>query len=99
MTPSTQESVGPRLSQLRLQKLPGIRPLARADLLRRARRDDLAARVPALRAEIDDVVGGLDHIEMVFDQDHRVPSVNERVQESSRSMSARCSPVVGSSRM
>ena len=83
-----------------LQELPRIRPLGRGDLLGRAGRDDLAAGVTALGTEIDDMIGGLDHVEMVLDQDHRVPRVDEWFSDaSSRSMSARCNPVVGSSRM
>jgi hypothetical protein len=50
--------------QVCLQELPRIRPLARRDLLRRPGDDDLAASMPAFRTEIDDVIGGLDHIEI-----------------------------------
>ena len=50
------------------------------DLLRRAGHHDLAAGVAAFRTEIDDVVGGLDHVQVVLDQQHRVAGVDEPVE-------------------
>src|ERR687897_3629243 len=43
-------------------------------------RDDLAARVAALGTEVDDVVCGPDHIQVVLDDDDGVPRVHEPVQ-------------------
>ena len=37
-------------------------------------------RRAALRAQVDHVVGGLDHVQMVLDQQHRVPGVDQPVQ-------------------
>ena len=41
------------------------------DFLRRARRDDQPAAAARFRAEIDDVVGALDHFEIVLDDEQR----------------------------
>ena len=70
------------------------------DLLGRADRDDLAARLAALGAEVDEPVGLLDHVEVVLDHEHVLPPSTSRCSTSSSfSMSAKCRPVVGSSRM
>ena len=50
------------------------------DLLRRADRDDLAARLAALGAEVDEPVGLLDHVEVVLDHEHGVARVDEALQ-------------------
>ena len=50
------------------------------DLLGRADGDDLAARLAALGAEVDQVVGLLDHVEIVLDHEHRVAAVDEPLQ-------------------
>ncbi len=47
------------------------------DLLRRSLRDHGAAGVSPLRTQIDDVVGGLDHIQVVLDHQHRVAVVHQ----------------------
>src|SRR6185312_1876031 len=51
------------------------------DLLGRPDGHDLAAAGPAFRAEVDDPVRGLDHIEVVLDDDHRVALVHQTVQD------------------
>ena len=43
-------------------------------------RDDAAAAVAALGAEIEDPVGGLDHFQIVLDHHHRVALIDQRVQ-------------------
>ena len=53
---------------------------ARRDLLGRALGDDPAAAVPTLGSEIDDPVRGLDDVEVVFDDDDGVASIDQRVQ-------------------
>jgi hypothetical protein len=56
--------------------------------------------IAALRAQVDDPVGGLDHVQVVLDDDHGVAVVAQRCSTaSSCSMSWKCRPVVGSSRM
>src|SRR5690606_18784863 len=47
------------------------------DLLGRAGRDDGAAPGAALRSEVDDVVGRLDDVEVVLDDDDRVALVDQ----------------------
>ena len=69
-----------RCSSSGAQILAGVRRLDLRDLLRRARRDDRPAARAALRAEVDDPVGGLDHVEVVLDHDHRVAAVDQPVQ-------------------
>src|SRR5438445_6395272 len=66
--------------QERAQELPGVRLGYLRDLLRRADGDHLAARLAALRPEVDDPVGLLDHVEVVLDHEHRVPGVDEPLQ-------------------
>src|SRR5882724_6556537 len=56
---------------------PGVRRLDLCHLLRRADRDDRAAVLAPFRAEIDDEVGGLDDVEIVFDYQQRVPGLEQ----------------------
>src|SRR3977135_2117367 len=57
------------------QVAAGEGPADLRDLLGRAFGDDLAAGLPALRAEVNDVVRGLDDVEVVLDDDDRVARV------------------------
>ena len=50
------------------------------DLLGRAGRDDEAALVAALGTEIDDVIGGLDHVEVVLDHEDGVAGRHQPLQ-------------------
>src|SRR5690349_24675129 len=63
-----------------LQVAAGIARLDVDDRLRRALRDDPAAARAALGTEIDDPVGGLDHVEVVLDHDHRVAVIAQSMQ-------------------
>src|SRR5579859_2555461 len=67
------------------QDLPQVAAGERAahlrDLLGRALGDDLAAGLAAFGAEVDDVVGRLHDVEVVLDDDDRVPRVDEAVQD------------------
>ena len=49
----------------------------------------LAAGVPALRPEVDHVVGRLDHVEVVLDQQHRVAGVHQPVQRLEQPLDVR----------
>ena len=51
------------------------------DLLRRADRNYLTAAGAAFRSEIDHPIGGLDDIEIVLDDDHRVAVIAQAVQD------------------
>src|SRR5262245_29810521 len=68
----------PPLQQL-LQELAGIRPLLLDDLFGRAFGDDLASAVTAFGPEIDDPVGGLDDLEIVFDDHDGITLVDQFV--------------------
>jgi len=50
-------------------------------LLGGAARDDLSSGVAPFRPQIDDVVRRLDDIQVVLDDDHRVPRVREQVED------------------
>jgi hypothetical protein len=70
------------------------------DLLGRAPGHQAAALLAALGAHVDHAVGGLDHVEVVLDHHDGVALLDQRCRTSSSfSMSAKCRPVVGSSRM
>ena len=57
--------------------LPGVRIFILRDLFRRSDRDDLAAADAAFGAEIDHVVGGFDHIEIVLDHEQASAVVDQ----------------------
>src|SRR6266446_1706325 len=73
-----------RLARLDAQRLPqglaGVARLVRRNLLRRPLGDEAAAALAAFGAEVDDPVGGLDHIDVVLDHHHRVAGVAQPVQ-------------------
>src|SRR6185437_15701700 len=66
--------------EVRLEVLAGVALGDEGDILGRAGGDDLAAAVAAFWAEIDDPVGGLDDLEVVLDDEHRVPGLHERLK-------------------
>src|SRR5690606_22573350 len=55
-----------------LEVMAGMRTGAGNHVLRRALRHDLAAGVAAFGPEVDDPIGGLDDLEIVFDHDDRI---------------------------
>ena len=61
-----------RSRQVLLEKPPRVRPPALRDRFGRAGDDDFAAGMAAFRSEVDDVVGGLDHVHVVLDEQHGV---------------------------
>ena len=54
--------------------------LALGNLFGGALDDDVAALVAPLRTEVDDVVGALDDVEVMLDDDHRVAVADELVK-------------------
>ena len=52
-----------------------------ATLFGRPGRDDRAAAVAAFGAEVDQVVGGLDDVEVVLDHEHRIPDRDQPLQD------------------
>ena len=49
-------------------------------LLRRALGGDLAAAIAGAGAEVEQIIGGRDHLAIMFDQDQRVAEIAEVVQ-------------------
>src|SRR4051794_15297088 len=70
---------GGRLDDLR-EEAAGVRACDRGDLLRLSGGDDPSALLAALRAEVDDVVGGLDHVQVVLDHHDAVALLDETVE-------------------
>ena len=66
------------------QRREGLRRCAtrdgRGDFFRRAAGNDATAACAAVGADVDDPVGGLDDVEIVLDDEHRVAGVDEVVQ-------------------
>ena len=54
--------------------------LAPRDLLRRSLRHELASLIPCARAEIDDPVGGLDHVQVVFHHQNGMSRVDQALE-------------------
>ena len=50
------------------------------DCFRRANGHNAPTLVSPFRSEIDHPIRGLDHVQVVFDDHHRVPSVNQSIQ-------------------
>ena len=69
---STKDPQLPRLYSCLLQHLSCIRPLRFGYFFRWPFRHNLPASITTLRAEIDNPIRILDHIEIVFDHDHSV---------------------------
>ena len=57
-----------------------VRVLAPSNLLGRSGDDDPATLAAAFRAEVDDPIGRLDHVQVVLDDQHGVARVDEIVQ-------------------
>src|SRR5687767_7776333 len=68
------------LSHHRLQVSSGVRAFDLRDILRRARGHDRPATRAPLGSQIDDPVRGLDHVEIVLDDEHRVSLVDQTVE-------------------
>ena len=62
------------------QRLAGMRTGMRHHLRGRAAADEFAAGFAALRAEVDDPVGGGDDVEVVFDYQQRIPGFDETAE-------------------
>src|ERR1700704_451287 len=62
------------------QVFSGPGALAGRNVLWRARGDDLAAALTALRTQVDHPIGGLDDLEVVLDHHHGVALVAQAVQ-------------------
>ena len=60
--------------------MPGIGPRLLHHLFGRADGHDLAALVAALGTQVDDPVGGLDDLQIMFDHHHRIALLDQRVE-------------------
>ena len=72
--------------KMRLQEPACVRRLARGDCLRACRSPRLRRRRAALGTEVDHVIGRLDDVEVVLDQEHRVAGVDEAVQRREQAL-------------
>src|SRR5581483_880316 len=75
----------PRRTRLGLQEgrqeLAGVTLGCLGHLLRRALHHDRAATVATLGAQVDDPVGGLDHVEVVLDHQHSVALIDQAAKD------------------
>src|SRR3954466_4718095 len=69
-----------RLLEHAAEIAPGVRRVHARDVLRRPGGDDGSAARAAFRAEIDDPVRRLDHVEVVLDDEHRVAAIDETME-------------------
>src|SRR5260370_4124379 len=76
------ESCGGAIAKDLAQELPGVGAGGHGDFLGSSLRHRLSATVAAFGTQIDDVVGGLDHFEIVLDHDYRVARVGEAAEHS-----------------
>ena len=68
------------VAQVSFEEPSRVRGFAPGDVLGRSGYNDLPTAVPALRAQVDDVVGALDDVHVMLDQQDRVPSIHQLVQ-------------------
>ena len=59
------------------------------NFLRSSRDHHFPTRVPALRLQINHVIGSLDYIQVMFDQQHRVARVHQAVQRLQQALDVR----------
>ena len=51
------------------------------DFFRRADSDDAAPVHAAFRPQVDEIIGGLNHFQIVFHDDNSIAGINEAVQD------------------
>src|SRR5204863_10146655 len=86
--PSTSSSRAARLTaspslplQQRRQELPGVAVARLCHHFGRPLDDHHATSIASLGPQVDDPVGGLDHVEVVLDDDDRVSLVDETAED------------------
>ncbi len=62
------------------KRLARVASGASRNVFRRALRYDFPARIPGIRSEINNPIGGLDHIEIVFDHQHGMTGIDEALK-------------------
>lgn len=80
MVTNTCRATRPIALQHPLEELSGVAGRVFGNLLGGAFGDDGAAAIAALWAHVDDMIGVFDNVQVVFDDDHAVAGVYERVQ-------------------
>src|SRR5437868_13029912 len=73
-----------RAREVCVEEAAGVRVFGADDLFGCAGGDNLTAAVAAFGAEIDDVVGGFDDVQVVFDDDERAAGFDEGDRKSTR---------------
>ena len=63
------------------QIFPGVRPLDLCHLFRGAFGHDLASLLPAFGSKVDEIVGRLDDIHVVLDDDDGVAALHEAIED------------------
>src|SRR5947209_8217264 len=69
-----------RAGEVRFEEAPGVRGGRPHDLFGRAGGDDVAAQVAAFGAEVNDVVGGFYHVEVVLDDEERAARFDQSAE-------------------
>ena len=64
------------------QGLPGVGCGVRSHVFGRSFGHDEAARITAFGAQVDEPVAGADHVQVVLDDDERVPRIDELAQRA-----------------
>ena len=97
-SPAIRRFVGTAIAFLPLRYGPVTRAAGLAELVGRARRRRSGRRVAGAGAEVEQVIGGLDHFAVVLDDDQRVAQIAELLQRLEQPRLSRgCRPIVGSS--
>ena len=78
---ASEPGTGSLLQEL-LQELAGVGGLTACDIVGGARDHHFASTITTLGSEIDDPVGGLDDIEIVLDDHHRVALLDQPIEHA-----------------
>ena len=62
------------------KKLSGMRVLGLRNLFGRSGGDDFTTRITSFRAEIDDPIGALNHLQIVLDHHERMPTIHKALE-------------------
>jgi hypothetical protein len=79
-----------RVVEVRFQELTRIRAFDLHHLFWRSFGNQLAASVAALRSQIDQPIGNLDDIQVVLDDQDRVPRIDKPLQNFDQLVDIRC---------
>ncbi len=62
------------------KKFSGMRILGLRNLFGRSGGDDFTTRITSFRAEIDDPIGALNHLQIVLDHHERMPAIHKALE-------------------